>query len=56
MNEIEEIHPEYMPDVTFEPDGYDMTRVPTNHPRNIMVIIEKLNEIIRAYNNDGKDT
>lgn len=31
-------------------DGYDLKEIPSAHPENIELIVDKLNEVIRAIN------
>ena len=43
------------PDTKLVPDGYDMMSVPELSPNNFLVLIEKVNELVDAYNEEHYD-
>jgi len=49
-DKIEEIYVRDLPDTKTEPDGYDLKTVPDISAKNIAVIIDKINEIIKVVN------
>jgi hypothetical protein len=50
MTKIDEISVWDLPDIKEIPDGYDRKSVPDISARNIAILMEKINEVIRAVN------